>query len=135
MMPKTCYPCVRPLQCDTVGTRITVRLFAGWDFESDDVLRPDFVKIGCQGGVPMGGDLNNGVSSDAPVLMVSALHDGNTAERLMWEVRCAVLTAKPEGFVSPVTVPKTSDNDGESGGITSDFTEIRKLVAWTLELL
>ena len=26
----------------TTGTRITVRVFAGWDFEADDVHRPDF---------------------------------------------------------------------------------------------
>ena len=30
---------------------------------------------------------------------------GNTAERVLGQVDCAVLTAKPEGFVSPVTLP------------------------------
>ena len=29
---------------------------------------------------------------------------GNTAERILQQVDCSVLTVKPEGFVSPVTV-------------------------------
>ncbi len=63
----------------TTGTRITVRVFAGWDFESDDVLRPDFVKTGYQRGVPMGGDLTKAPSGEAPVLMVRALRDPDGA--------------------------------------------------------
>ena len=29
---------------------------------------------------------------------------GNTAEKILQDVDCSVLTVKPEGFVSPVTV-------------------------------
>ena len=32
---------------------------------------------------------------------------GNTAEKILSEVNCSVLTVKPEGFVSPVTLEKT----------------------------
>ena len=32
----------------TTGTRITVRVFAGWDFEADEVERPDFAAQGWQ---------------------------------------------------------------------------------------
>ena len=38
----------------TTGTGITVRVFAGWDFDAADVLRPDFAKTGYGGGVPIG---------------------------------------------------------------------------------
>ena len=41
----------------TTGTRIMVRVFAGWDFAADEVLRPDFIDQGYRRGVPMGGDL------------------------------------------------------------------------------
>lgn len=36
---------------------------------------------------------------------VPGLLIGNTAEKLIPQLRCSVLTAKPEGFVSPVVVP------------------------------
>ncbi len=63
----------------TTGTRITVRVFAGWDFEADDVLRPDFAKTGYRGGVPMGGDLTNAPSNKTPGFMVRALRDPDAA--------------------------------------------------------
>ena len=59
----------------TTGTRITVRLFAGWDFEEADVLRPDFARTGYERGVPMGGDLKKALKDKAPTLMIRALRD------------------------------------------------------------
>ena len=59
----------------TTGTRITVRVFAGWDFEAADVQRQDFAKIGYQRGVPMGGDLRNAPKGTAPTLVIRALRD------------------------------------------------------------
>lgn len=56
----------------TTGTRMTVRLFAGWDFTERD-LRGDWVKAGYARGVPMGGDMKPG--RGAPVFMLSALKD------------------------------------------------------------
>ena len=41
----------------TTGSRITVRVFAGWDFKKQDVESAQFAEIGYEGGVPMGGDL------------------------------------------------------------------------------
>jgi nucleotide-binding universal stress UspA family protein len=35
---------------------------------------------------------------------VPGLFIGNTAEKVLRHVSCSVLTVKPEGFVSPVTV-------------------------------
>ena len=63
----------------TSGSRITVRVFGGWDFTSDEVERPDFAKRGYAGGVPMGGDLTNGSDGKAPSFMIRALRDPDNA--------------------------------------------------------
>ena len=52
----------------TTGTRIAVRVFAGWDFTADEVHRPDFARTGYSRGVPMGGDLRQAPDSAAPDL-------------------------------------------------------------------
>jgi hypothetical protein len=41
----------------TTGTRIVVRFFGGWDYEQDEVYRPEVISIGYRKGVPMGSDL------------------------------------------------------------------------------
>jgi hypothetical protein len=63
----------------TTGSRIIVRLFAGWDFTADEVERHDFAEQGYARGVPMGGDLSNAPSGKAPTLMVRALRDPDGA--------------------------------------------------------
>jgi hypothetical protein len=63
----------------TTGSRMTVRVFAGWDFEADEVERPDFAEQGYKRGVPMGGDLRQPPAGKAPVLMVRALRDPDGA--------------------------------------------------------
>jgi hypothetical protein len=63
----------------TTGTRIRVRVFAGWDFETDDVSRPDFVPQGYRRGVPMGGDLRDAPSGQVPTFMIQALRDPDGA--------------------------------------------------------
>jgi hypothetical protein len=63
----------------TSGSRITVRVFAGWDFQADEVERPDFAAQGYARGVPMGGDLTSAPSGAAPTFMVRALRDPDGA--------------------------------------------------------
>ena len=63
----------------TTGTRLRVRVFAGWDFDAAEVQRPDFAKQGYARGVPMGGDLRPGPDGAAPTLMVRALRDPDGA--------------------------------------------------------
>jgi hypothetical protein len=41
----------------TTGPRPTVRFFGGWTFSDFDEQTQDLVKVGYEGGVPMGGDL------------------------------------------------------------------------------
>jgi hypothetical protein len=57
----------------TTGTRIRVRLFAGWDFTEEDALRRDLALQGYSRGVPMGSDLPAG--EGAPSFLVYALRD------------------------------------------------------------
>ena len=59
----------------TTGSRMTVRVFAGWDFKQEDVQRPDFAKTGYQRGVPMGGDLSNAAKGQSPAFVIRALRD------------------------------------------------------------
>jgi len=63
----------------TTGTRMVVRVFAGYDFAPDDVHRPDFARRGYERGVPMGGDLFAAPAGKSPVLMVRALRDADGA--------------------------------------------------------
>jgi hypothetical protein len=63
----------------TTGSRITVRVFAGWDFGADDVERHDFAERGYSGGVPMGGDLTDAPSGRAPNFMIRAIRDPDNA--------------------------------------------------------
>ena len=63
----------------TTGSRITVRVFAGWDFDEKTVLRPDFAKVGYRGGVPMGGDLKAAPAGKSPRMMIRALRDPDGA--------------------------------------------------------
>lgn len=63
----------------STGTRLLVRVFAGWDFAEDEVDRWDFARTGYERGVPMGGNLNNAPGGKAPVLMIRSLRDPDGA--------------------------------------------------------
>jgi hypothetical protein len=63
----------------STGTRLTVRIFGGWDFQPDEVQRPDFAAQGYARGVPMGGDLTSAPEGKAPTLMIRALRDPDGA--------------------------------------------------------
>ena len=63
----------------STGTRLTVRVFAGWDFMPEEVDRPDFAPQGYKRGVPMGGDLADAPAGKSPTLMIRALRDPDGA--------------------------------------------------------
>ncbi len=64
----------------TSGTRLRVRLFAGFDFTSDLHQRADRLALAYATGVPMGGDLPAASSSEqVPRLLVQAQRDVNSA--------------------------------------------------------
>jgi hypothetical protein len=63
----------------TTGTRIRVRVFAGWDFKEDDLNRSNFAEHGYKAGVPMGGDLSAAPKGKSPTLLIRALRDPDGA--------------------------------------------------------
>ena len=63
----------------TTGTRMKVRVFAGWGFSVEDLNRADFAKYGYENGVPMGADLNAAPANKAPGFLIKALRDPDWA--------------------------------------------------------
>lgn len=59
----------------TTGPRMSVRFFGGWDFTVADLESSDFVRIGYERGVPMGGDLPDSREAGSPTFMLAALKD------------------------------------------------------------
>jgi hypothetical protein len=63
----------------TTGSRISVRVFAGWNFVADEVETQNFAREGYARGVPMGGDLTDGPAGEVPKLMIRAMRDPDNA--------------------------------------------------------
>jgi hypothetical protein len=80
----------------TTGTRIRVRVFAGWDFSADDLHAADFAAVGYGRGVPMGGDLKRSSGSRSPVFLIRALRDPDGANLDRVQVIKGWLDAKGE---------------------------------------
>ena len=59
----------------TTGTRIRLRVFGGFSFEAADVNAADIAAPGYARGVPMGSDLTNAPSGQAPQLLIHAVMD------------------------------------------------------------
>jgi hypothetical protein len=59
----------------TTGSRMTVRLFAGWSFSESDLTSHDRIALGYQKGVPMGGVLEATENQKPLTIMVSAASD------------------------------------------------------------
>ena len=63
----------------TTGTRLKVRVFAGYNFKKDDLYRSNFAKYAYANGVPMGGDLTDAPKDTVPTLLVKAIKDSDGA--------------------------------------------------------
>ena len=63
----------------TTGTRLRVRVFAGFDFNAQDLDRSDFAAQGYQRGVPMGGDLKVAPAGQAPAFLIQSVRDPDGA--------------------------------------------------------
>jgi hypothetical protein len=63
----------------TTGTRLRVRVFAGWDLAADDLDRSDFAAYAYEHGVPMGGDLAGAPAGKAPTMLIRAVRDPDGA--------------------------------------------------------
>jgi hypothetical protein len=63
----------------TSGTRIRVRMFAGWKYKPGLMAHSDWVVTAYRDGVPMGGDLPARVKPAAPRLLIEAMKDPDGA--------------------------------------------------------
>ena len=63
----------------TSGTRILPRFFGGWDLPEDLCDDPNFVALGYELGVPMGGDMFEAPAGATPKFIVSARQDAQAA--------------------------------------------------------
>jgi len=63
----------------TTGTRMRVRVFGGWDFEPEDLKRPDMARYAYANGVPMGSDLPAVEDTGSPSLLIQAMADPDGA--------------------------------------------------------
>lgn len=67
----------------TTGTRIQLRVFGGWDFETSDVEQANFVAMGYKKGVPMGGDLSKAKDKKLRLMIQAAKDpDGGNLDRV-----------------------------------------------------
>jgi hypothetical protein len=113
----------------TTGSRLKVRVFAGWDFAPEEVQRPDFARQGYARGVPMGGDLSKAPEGRAPALMIRALRDVDGANLDRVQVIKGWLDEKGKThervYDVAVSGGRVIDADGrarESVGSTVDLT-------------
>jgi len=63
----------------TSGTRLTARVFGGWNYPADILARPGMAQAAYAGGVPMGGDLTAAPAGKAPRFIVTAIKDPDGA--------------------------------------------------------
>lgn len=63
----------------TSGSRISLRMFGGWDYQEGDLQDSSYPDNGYRKGVPMGGDLFANKAGQAPSLMIHAGKDPNGA--------------------------------------------------------
>ncbi|MDJ0848903.1 MAG: DUF3604 domain-containing protein [Myxococcota bacterium] len=131
----------------TTGTRIRVRVFAGWNFGKDDLDAADFAATGYGGGVPMGGDLTKAPSGKAPRFLIRALRDpdwanldrvqvikgwldaqGKTQERI-YDV--AVTDGRKIGSDGRCKTPVGSTVDVEKATFTNRIGEATLSAYWT----
>ena len=59
----------------TTGSRMMVRFFGGWDFDTQDIASRQPAFAGYSKGVPMGGELSTQAAGGPPTFMVYALRD------------------------------------------------------------
>lgn len=59
----------------TTGSRILVRFFGGWDYQPQDIEKPNYLDVAYRKGVPMGGDLTAAPKKGVPVFITFATKD------------------------------------------------------------
>jgi len=99
----------------TTGTRMKVRIFAGWDFKAEDLNRPDFANNGYQHGVPMGSDLTADTKAEAPKFLIKAWRDADWANLDRIQVIKGWTDAKGKAHEKVYDVAVSGDRKIENG--------------------
>ena len=100
----------------TTGTRMVVRVFAGWDFTEEEAKRPDFAAEGYRRGVPMGGDLRAAPPGKTPAFMIRAMRDVEGANLDRIQVIKGWLNAKGEQQERIYDVAVSDGREIDAGG-------------------
>ncbi|MCU7844106.1 MAG: DUF3604 domain-containing protein [Candidatus Thiodiazotropha sp. (ex Monitilora ramsayi)] len=100
----------------TTGTRIRVRVFAGYDFVEEDLPRADFAAHGYAHGVPMGADLPADPKGRAPALLIRALRDPDGANLDRVQVVKGWLKANGETAEKVYNIAWSGDRKPGKGG-------------------
>jgi hypothetical protein len=125
----------REVYC-TTGTRPTVRVFAGWDFQAKDLAKPDpvWVADGYARGVPMGGDLTRAPKGKAPTFTIKALCDPDGAYLDRVQVIKGWLDAKGQTHEKVIDVAWSGDRkrDPKTGKVplVGSTVDVKK-ATWT----
>ncbi|GAA6150736.1 DUF3604 domain-containing protein [Pseudoteredinibacter isoporae] len=64
----------------TTGTRIALRVYAGWDFDRSDRDAKEIAAVGYRKGIPMGGDLSAAPEGKSPSFLIQAVRDPEGAK-------------------------------------------------------
>jgi hypothetical protein len=99
----------------TTGTRMKVRMFGGWDFKPGDDQNSDFVALGYEKGVPMGGELHGDPQAAA---VRKAYKTGKTS-------KSEVLGYLGYGQNAPGDAP-ANDAGQDYIGIAAEITRLQK---------
>ena len=107
----------------TTGSRMVVRFFGGWEFESSDALNRLPAQIGYTKGVPMGGDIYEAPTGKAPTFLVAALKDpfGANLDRIQVVKGWLDARGRPQEKVYEVvwsdSATRRLDADGKLGAV------------------
>ncbi len=130
----------------TTGPRMTVRMFAGFEFSESDAHRHDMAAIGYTKGVPMGGDLNKAPESKAPTILLAAMKDpdGANLDRIQivkgWldgagkvheKIYDVAVSDDREVVAGKVTKPVGSTVDLKTATYTNSIGDAQLNVTWT----
>jgi len=101
----------------TTGTRIQVRLFAGWDFSQEDLSASDRAARGYKKGVPMGGLLPPPPKNTSPSFMIMTARDplGANLDRVQIVKGWLDASGTTHEKVYDVAVSDGREVDAESG--------------------
>jgi hypothetical protein len=100
----------------TTGTRLRVRVFAGFEFTESDLNRTNFAGYGYENGVPMGGDLRNAGADQSPTFLVRVLRDPDGANLDRIQVIKGWLDAKGETHEKIYDITVSGDRKIDTNG-------------------